>query len=87
MLIYVNKMHRYKVKFKNIKTRERIFWWTRKKTIGSVKINTLLNISSRPEGILHHLCRFYTACTECKGCYNLIDFLKFFIEDLPNFWP
>ena len=29
-------------------------------------INTFLNISSRPEGILHHLRKAYTACTECK---------------------
>ena len=35
-------------------------------------ISTFLNISSKPEGILHHLCKFYTVCTECKGCFVLI---------------
>ena len=35
-------------------------------------INTFLNISSKPEGILHHLCKFYTVCTECKGCFVLV---------------
>ena len=69
------------VSLKNIKTKEGIFWRARKKTTGSVMINTLLNISSRTEGILHCLCKFYTACTECKGCYNLIDSLKVFRVD------
>ena len=35
-------------------------------------ISTFLNISSKPKGILHHLCKFYTVCTECKGCFVLI---------------
>ena len=35
-------------------------------------INTFLKISSRPEGILHHLCKVLH-----KGCYNLIDSLIF----------
>ena len=69
------------VPLKNIKTKERIFWRTRKKTTGTVMINTLLNISSRTKGILHCLCKFYTACTERKGCYNLIDSSKVFRVD------
>ena len=77
MLICVNKRHRYK-KIKNIKIKEDIFWRTRKKTVGGVIINTILNISWRPEGILPHLCKFYTASTECQDCYNLIDSLKDF---------
>ena len=51
-------MQRYKTKLKNIKTKEHIFWRTRKKTTESVMINTFLNISSKTEGILHHLCKF-----------------------------
>lgn len=69
-------------KIKNIKAEERTFWRTRKKTTGSVIINTYLNTSSRPEGILHHLCKFYIACWGCKGCYNLKDVLKVIREDL-----
>ena len=33
-----------------------------------------LNIRSRPKETLHYLCLFYTECTECKGCHNLIGF-------------
>ena len=64
-------------KIKNIITKERISWRTQKKTTRRVMINTFSSISSRPEGILHHLCKFYISCTECKGCDNLKDSLIF----------
>ena len=64
MLIYGNKIHRFKTKFKNIKTVERIFWRGRKKTTGNGMIKIFLNISLRPEGVLHHLCKSYIACIE-----------------------
>ena len=76
-----NLFRQYKTKIKNINSKERIFWRTRKKNTGSVMINTFLNISSRPEGSLHDFCKFYTACMESKGCYNLTDSLKTFRED------
>ena len=43
-------------------------------------INTFWNISLRPEEILYYLCKFYTACTEWEGCYDLIDSLNVFRE-------
>ena len=74
-------MHRYKTKLKYIKTKERIFWRKKKKTTGSMMINTFLKISSKLEGILHHLCTFYPSCSECRSFYNLMDSLKVFRDD------
>ena len=74
-------MHRCKIKLKNIKTKERMFWQASKKTAGSVMRNAFLNIRSTPEGILKHLWRPYIAYTECKGCYNLICSFKVFREN------
>ena len=48
---------------KNIKTKEHMFWQIMKKTTGNMIINTFLDIGSRPEEILLHLHKFYTACT------------------------
>ena len=41
--------------------KERIFWAARKKTTGSVMINSFLKIMLRSEGILQHLWKFCTA--------------------------
>ena len=45
-----------------------------------------LNISSRPEGILHYFGMFYKACAECKSCCNLIDSLKV-LKEIVYFEP
>ena len=39
-------------------------WRLYKKIIGSIIIKNFLKISLRPEGILHPLCKFYTACKD-----------------------
>ena len=58
-LLTVLLIHRYKTKLKEERK-------PRKKSTGSVMINTFFNISLRPEDILHHLFKFYNACAVLK---------------------
>ena len=45
-------------------------------------LKTLLNISSRPEGILHRSCKFYSPCMDnANVSIILVDSLKVFRED------
>lgn len=71
-------MHIFKAKLKTVKLNNVYSGGQRRK---HMMINTFLNIHLRLEGILHHLCKRYTACTECKGWYYLIDSLKVVGED------
>ena len=71
ILIYVNKIHKFKIKLKNIKLNNEFSdrqapdsWPPYNKTTGSMMINKFLDISSRNEGILLHSCKFYTGGTD-----------------------
>lgn len=70
--------NKIKKKYENVRT---YILEDKEKTTGSVMINIFLNISLKPEGILHHLCKLYTVCTECRGCYNFKDSEKVLRED------